>query len=231
MSGAGPPRAGEPASLARLVARLLGEAALLCIVTASALACLARWAGPPCVARPSSRALPTAVAELCAHPAAPPRHWRYIVIHHSATEAGGAAAFDRYHRLVRGWKALGYHFVIGNGTQTGDGEIEASVRWKLQQPGSHAGVAEFNELGIGICLVGNFDEAQPTALQMRALECLVRHLMRRYAIPAGRVLGHRECPGAATDCPGRHFDMDAFRALLEGPPAGPAALAPCPGVR
>ncbi|MFQ5589758.1 MAG: peptidoglycan-binding protein, partial [Phycisphaerae bacterium] len=49
--------------------------------------------------------------------------WTTIVIHHSATETGGASLFDRFHRK-RGWDGLGYHFVIGNGTDTPDGLIE-----------------------------------------------------------------------------------------------------------
>src|SRR5574342_132619 len=49
--------------------------------------------------------------------------WKYIVIHHSATEKGNAARFDEYHRKKRGWEyGLAYHFVIGNGTLSGDGE-------------------------------------------------------------------------------------------------------------
>src|SRR4051794_30602690 len=47
---------------------------------------------------------------------AAPRPWRWIVIHHSDTKTGCAAAFDRYHKDVHHWDELGYHFVIGNGT-------------------------------------------------------------------------------------------------------------------
>src|SRR4051812_3753672 len=53
----------------------------------------------------------------------PANQWQYIVIHHSATPSGSAAAFDRMHR-AKGWDELGYHFVIGNGTMSGDGQIE-----------------------------------------------------------------------------------------------------------
>ena len=48
--------------------------------------------------------------------------WRYIVVHHSETREGNARAFDYYHRHVRGMEnGLAYHFVIGNGTSSGDG--------------------------------------------------------------------------------------------------------------
>src|SRR5205823_9925777 len=47
--------------------------------------------------------------------------WYWIVIHHSATPTSGAAAIDKMHR-ARGFDELGYHFVIGNGTDTRDGQ-------------------------------------------------------------------------------------------------------------
>ena len=50
--------------------------------------------------------------------------WKYIIIHHSATDEGDSLAFDRYHQ-GKGWQEIGYHFVIDNGTKgKGDGQIE-----------------------------------------------------------------------------------------------------------
>ncbi|KKO18072.1 MAG: N-acetylmuramoyl-L-alanine amidase [Candidatus Brocadia fulgida] len=98
------------------------------------------------------------------------RNWRYIVIHHSASASGSAAQFDKYHREKRRWEnGLGYHFVIGNGNGAPDGKIEIGNRWISQIDGAHAGVQEYNHYGIGICLVGNFNESYPTAAQMASL--------------------------------------------------------------
>jgi len=135
------------------------------------------------------------------------RKWRFIIIHHSATRTGNAAKFDRDHRQ-RGWDELGYHFVIGNGTMSGDGEIEIGPRWVKQKHGAHCkvrGHEEYNQLGIGICLVGNFNEDLPSEAQMQSLAWLVRNLMHRYGISKSRVLGHGML--APTDCPGTRFDF------------------------
>ncbi|PYL46749.1 MAG: hypothetical protein DMF40_11190 [Verrucomicrobia bacterium] len=52
------------------------------------------------------------------------RRWQFIVVHNSGTRQGSARIFDYYHRHVRRMKnGLAYHFVIGNGTSTGDGQI------------------------------------------------------------------------------------------------------------
>jgi len=137
--------------------------------------------------------------------------WECIVIHHSATPMGGAARFDRAHR-ERGFDELGYHFVIGNGTDTADGQVEVGPRWKAQKYGAHCRSPEdyYNEHGIGICLVGNFDEDRPTAAQTESLTRLVRYLTRTYDIPTSKVLTHGGVTGM-THCPGKNFDVKALR--------------------
>lgn len=134
-----------------------------------------------------------------------PREWNYIVVHHSASDAGSAAAFDRHHREVNGWDGLGYHFVIGNGNGSADGLIEIGFRWPIQREGAHAGSTEHNQHGIGICLVGNFDRDQPTAAQMDALVELSADLLARFDIPLEGVIRHCECKQGVTHCPGKTF--------------------------
>jgi hypothetical protein len=137
--------------------------------------------------------------------------WKWIVIHHSDTKVGSAASFDRYHREVKHWESLGYHFVIGNGTGSRDGQIEVGPRWPAQKWGAHAGVKEYNEYGIGICLVGNFAVDHPSQAQLRSLAQLTAYLMRTYHIPADHVIGHRDAKH--TDCPGRYLSVAAVRQM------------------
>lgn len=135
------------------------------------------------------------------------RPWRWIVIHHSAGDAGSAAAFDREHR-ARGWDGLGYHFVIDNGNGGADGKVEVGSRWRQQKWGAHTGKTPdnaYNNYGIGICLVGDFTDHMPTPAQQESLNRLLAYLMARYHIDASCVIGHREAPGASTDCPGDKF--------------------------
>ena len=146
-------------------------------------------------------------------PVAPGNHWKWIVIHHSATPTGGAVAFDKMHRS-KGWDELGYHFVIGNGTDTRDGQVEVGGRWPRQKWGAHAKTPDnrYNDFGIGVCLVGNFDLNRPSDEQVRSLSKLVAYLMRTYHIPAERVVGHGDT-GRATECPGRMLNLAQVRRL------------------
>ena len=85
------------------------------------------------------------------------RRWRYIIVHNSGTRQGNAKAFDYYHRFVRRMpNGLAYHFVIGNGTSSGDGEIEIGNRWRRQINGGHVHSDYLNSIALGICLVRRF---------------------------------------------------------------------------
>ena len=93
-------------------------------------------------------------------PLYPSRKWRYIIIHHSATDTGDAYYFNILHRR-KGWDGIGYDFVIDNGTDgKNDGAIEVSPRWTNQENGAHCHASDMNSKGIGICLVGNFSKEQ-----------------------------------------------------------------------
>jgi hypothetical protein len=151
-------------------------------------------------------------------PASHERAWTAIVIHHSATDEGNAAIIDKWHRENNGWNGIGYDFVIGNGTNSDDGEVEPTFRWRGQLTGAHAGGTPgnwANEEGIGICLIGDFNRTIPTARQMNSLKQLVRFLQQRYGIPKSRVFGHGSVPGGHdTDCPGARFPMRWFKSNL-----------------
>ena len=163
------------------------------------------------------------------------RTWRHIVIHHSASDSGSAARFDRYHRLHRGWDELGYHFVIDNGHGGPDGNVEVGSRWKKQKHGAHAGGTpgnEYNEHGIGICLVGRFGWQMPSRAQMASLNDLLGYLTRTHRIAPENVIGHRDAPGAKTTCPGDRLHRYISRTLRPklrralAAPAGAAARRP-----
>ena len=142
-------------------------------------------------------------------PPTPIRPWRFIILHHSGEPHGGLASIDRYHREVNHWDECGYHFVIGNGTESGDGEIEVGGRWLKQKHGAHTRVESnpgsnlYNEEGIGICLIGNFDMAAPTAKQVEACRRLVAYLQDRCDVPMRGVTTHGDLD--RTECPGRYF--------------------------
>jgi N-acetyl-anhydromuramyl-L-alanine amidase AmpD len=136
------------------------------------------------------------------------RPWRYIVLHHSAADSGNYDQIDSEHRKVLGLDGCGYHFVIGNGNGSGDGQIEVAQRWSSQKQGVHCRNArshDVDEYGIGICLVGDLDKEPPTPRQIAAAKALIAHLSTRYNIAQARVQTHSHLAATKTVCPGRHF--------------------------
>lgn len=134
-----------------------------------------------------------------------PNRWQWIVAHHSAIRQGNAAIYGRAHYQRGMENGLAYHFVIGNGVDSGDGEIEIGPRWLKQLKGGHVNREEVNEVGIGICLVGNFEQTRPTVKQLLAFRELVDYLRTDVVGTKIRFAVHKEIDPGRTACPGRFF--------------------------
>jgi hypothetical protein len=94
----------------------------------------------------------------------------------------------------RGWADIGYHFIIDPQGNVWEGR---STRFQ----GAH--VRDQNEHNLGIMVLGNFDEQQPTPQACGALDAFVATQMRRYRISLSDVRTHQE--RASTACPGRNL--------------------------
>ena len=136
----------------------------------------------------------------------PSNKWKYIIIHHSATDVGSALKFHVAHERRGFTRGLGYHFVIDNGSsEKPDGYIEVSPRWIKQQDGAHCKAGGMNYRGIGICLVGDFTGEYVSDKQLSSLVYLINILRKYYNIPLKNIMGHGQVPGAKTECPGKRF--------------------------
>lgn len=142
--------------------------------------------------------------------------WRAIVIHHSSSPFGTPASISAEHRQAN-LSGLGYHFLVGNGSGMGNGDIHVGYRWLEQLPGAHAigpRAEAYNQHAIGICLIGDGNRRPFSDLQVRRLAELVAALARELDIPADRILLQSDI--AETSSPGRFFPEAAFREYLAG---------------
>lgn len=139
-------------------------------------------------------------------------NWDTIIVHHSAIKYGNAAIYDKAHRKRGMQNGLAYHFVIGNGIDSGDGEIEVGPRWKKQLLGGHVKSYQVNLTAIGICLVGNFEESYPSKRQISAFTQLMDYLQGDVLRKKTKFAGHREIKGEQTICPGKNFPLAAMHA-------------------
>lgn len=126
-----------------------------------------------------------------------------LVVHHSATATGNSRVFRALHRANNGWEDIGYHFVIGNGSLSADGEVEPGR--PVWAAGAHTRGHNIDTLGI--CLVGNFNECSPTEAQMRSLSKLLVSLMSEYGLSSSSIALHRDMSGCSTECPGENITI------------------------
>ncbi|HRA88896.1 MAG TPA: peptidoglycan recognition family protein [Planctomycetaceae bacterium] len=143
--------------------------------------------------------------------------WTYIIVHHSATESGSVESIHADHlnrRDANGnpWLGIGYHFVIGNGQGMPDGTVQATFRWKEQIHGAHSGMSLYNARGIGICLIGDFQQNPPSHAQIASLKQLVKVLATRHRITPDHFMGHAAVKPTA--CPGKHFPLNEIRRVI-----------------
>jgi len=144
------------------------------------------------------------------------RDWEYIVVHHSGTSGGNAKIFDYFHRQTRGMEnGMAYHFVIGNGSDSGDGQIEVGSRWLQQKQGGHLASEALNEIAIGICLVGDFSTHRLGPRQTASLIELVQYLRKLQPDSKLKFRLHREINTKPTECPGKLFPSSAIHEILD----------------
>jgi hypothetical protein len=76
--------------------------------------------------------------------------------------------------------------------------------------GAHA-KGDNNIQNIGICVLGNFDEEQPTPAALESLRKLLDNLRHTYHIPRSEV--HKHADFRNTDCPGKNLRpwVDAYK--------------------
>lgn len=131
---------------------------------------------------------------------------RYAAVHHSLTKDlegdEDIYAFARYHVNHHGWPGLGYNYVIDT-----NGIIYKTnylTTWCYH-------VGNYNRVSVGICLVGDFRDSNPTSQQRESLYKLLTHLRETYNVD---IKGHSEFPGYEyKSCPA--IDMDEVRAAVE----------------
>jgi hypothetical protein len=119
-----------------------------------------------------------------------------VVFHHSALPlSDGPRQIQYKHMHDKGFADIGYHFVIDDRGQIYEGR-SITVR------GAHTG--GHNTGTVGVVLMGNFEETEPTPVQLANATILVRYLTYQYTL--SHLAGHRDFQPDETVCPGKHLE-------------------------
>lgn len=141
---------------------------------------------------------------------------------HDGRWADDVAGIQRFHQDMRGWTDIAYSFLVDASGQV----------WEGRGPGIAGGHTKGrNTVSHGICAIGNYDQTEPSEELLESLAQLVAHGLLAGWWATTITGGHREAPGAATACPGRHLmakmgsvNARAAEIAVEVGEAGPSLL-------
>lgn len=136
------------------------------------------------------------------------RSWEFITVHHTANgvinkDRHYGKMIDELHRSGKNWEnGMGYHFLINP-----DGMFEVGDRWTNQLDGAHN--RGYNDVSIGIALVGNFSDfgKLPFPEQISTFNSI------RNKFPGLSVYPH--CAFKITECPGKNVDLRNWFRIFE----------------
>ena len=157
--------------------------------------------------------------------------WEKIILHHSQSKDGTTNDWEgirKYHMSYRidyqivsekeylersaihsgtkfeiPWPDIGYHF----GIESINGIYVLRLGRSLEKNGCHT-IGQ-NDMAIGICCVGNFDNNPPPEELYDKCAFLCKILMQIFNIPVNEIHGHREF--AEKTCPGKLFDIEELK--------------------
>lgn len=132
-----------------------------------------------------------------------------IAVHHSGTKdvpgSRDVFAFAQHHVKNNGWPGIGYHYVIDVNGVIYKCNSTTTVSYH---------VSGHNRESLGICLIGNFRNSNPTNVQLKSLHKLLKKLIGVCVLSTDDVLGHNEFDGHQSNhCPS--IDMNKVRSDLD----------------
>ena len=125
------------------------------------------------------------------------RNWRGIVVHHTAgSSTASVDEIDHIHRTERGFKAIGYHYLVRYASLRRVWEVQAGR--PLTMDGAHCPGA--NRTHIGVAVAGDYRWRRPPELALSTLVMLLTDLCATHDIDPNDIIPHSD--RRPTECPG-----------------------------
>ena len=135
-----------------------------------------------------------------------------IIIHCTDSEFGNVRIIDNWHK-ARGWKGIGYHYLIGNAYPEYENYKERIPAVEhdglilegrpIEQIGAHTLHHNFDSIGIALVGTNTFTRAQ-----LHSLVKLLKMLLKQFDLSIADVYGHYEFNNWKS-CP--NINMNFFR--------------------
>ena len=123
-----------------------------------------------------------------------------VIIHHSATGVDNTQGIVKI--ILKKWGVHPYHYYIWI-----NGEI---ITWQNEDKRwGHTVNTDYNLSSIWICLIGNFENHNPSKSQYDSLIKLIKNLEKKYG--ELKIFWHGEVPNNKTLCPGKNLDLEFIK--------------------
>lgn len=134
--------------------------------------------------------------------------WEGIVLHHTAGKKSDTVVSVRKSHKSKGYGDIGYHYFVefpGTGAVLKEGRSDKYV-------GAHDDAGDYNKTHIGVAMAGNYCINILSYTEYEKVIEFLCGLCRKYGVPAGKILGHKETK--ATACPG-NINLSKLRSDVE----------------
>jgi hypothetical protein len=118
--------------------------------------------------------------------------WTPVYFDDTRSTADRLDGIRRSHIERLGAADIGYHYIIDRSGRVWQGR-------NVGYQGAH--VREHNENNVGVMVLGNFDQQQPTNAQLTTLRSTLAALCKQYRLTTKKIYTHQELN--RTECPGR----------------------------
>lgn len=135
--------------------------------------------------------------------------YKWIVIHHTASDYGNYASIKKYHAKEHNWLDAAYHLILSNGsTEVPAGFLEATKRYRFLSYSLGTQSPKHNIWGLHLCIVGNYEDRPLPENLKKALAFSIASLQEKFSIPNTHILFHRDV--GSTLCPGKYITKQAI---------------------
>lgn len=141
----------------------------------------------------------------------------HIVIHHSLTKDGATvswSAIRNFHMTdpAHMFSDIGYHA----GVELAGSSYEVFLGRPWDVVGAHCKSHGMNRISLGVCIVGNFDDAPPSDEMLDvAARYVILPWMRIFGIEPAAVRFHRDW-APDRSCPGKMFTRELLAKHIHG---------------
>ena len=113
-------------------------------------------------------------------------NWNRLEVFYSTTATGDLEQLAKTQNITNS-QDLNFHFLVLNGTEGLDGDIQSMQKWKMQRSALSGKDWFGTQETIRVCVIADGETPKPTGCQVQRTSELVESLARKFNIPSQQI--------------------------------------------